>query len=109
MYYKTPKAAKITMILEYKIDELSVHHAWLKTLYDLIEELNCKCQTFFEESYNPQHKCFAQVRTVKIRGSNSMLGWLKLRMERYSHFVSTLNSQVDFISSAYLDEDGEAS
>ena len=91
------------MILEYKIDEISVQHAWLQTLYDLVEELNCKCQTFFEESYNTQHKCFSQTRTIKIRGSNSMIGWLKLRMERYSHFISSLNSQADFITSTYLD------
>ena len=32
-----------------KVDELSVQSAWLKTLYDLIDELNCKCQTFMEE------------------------------------------------------------
>ena len=30
------------MILEFKVDELSVQGAWLKTLYDLIDELNCK-------------------------------------------------------------------
>ena len=40
------------MILEFKVDELSVQSAWLKTLYELIDELNCKCQTFMEEKYN---------------------------------------------------------
>ena len=40
------------MILEFKVDELSVQSAWLKTLYELIDELNCKAQTFMEEKYN---------------------------------------------------------
>ena len=39
-------------VLEFRIDELSVQSAWLKTLYDLADELNCKCQTFFEEKYS---------------------------------------------------------
>lgn len=93
------------MILEYKIDEINVENAWLETLYDLVEELNCKCQTFFEEAYSTQHKCFAQTRTIKITGANSMLGWLKLRMERYSHFVSSLNARVDIIASTFLDDE----
>ena len=40
------------MILEYKVNEISVQAAWLKTLYDLVEELNCKCQTYIDETYN---------------------------------------------------------
>ncbi|MBE7706295.1 MAG: hypothetical protein E7Z91_03510 [Cyanobacteria bacterium SIG30] len=94
------------MILEYKVDELSVHSAWLQTLYELVEELNCKCQTFFEEGYSSEHKRFSQTRTIKIRGEGTMLNWLKLRMERYSHFVNTLNARADAISS-YLNEDDE--
>ncbi len=89
------------MILEFKVDELSVQSAWLRTLYDLIEELNCKCQTFMEEKYNTNRNCFAPVRVVKISGSDLMLGWLKLRMERYNHFVDSLNSQEVFSSSFY--------
>lgn len=92
------------MILEYKIDELSVPTAWVQTLYELVDELNCKCQTFFEENYSTEHKRFCQTRTIKIRGDGTMLNWLKLRMERYSHFIDTLNSRVDAINS-YLDED----
>jgi hypothetical protein len=95
------------MILEYKIDELKVHSAWLRTLYELIEELNCKCQTFFEENYSVEHKCFAQTRTVKIRGDSSMLGWLKLRMERYTHFINSLNARADFMSSQINNEDDD--
>ena len=93
------------MFLEYKIDELNVENAWLTTLYELIEELNCKCQTFFTETYNSKHRCFSQIRTIKIRGSSSMLSWLKLRMERYSHFVNSLNSRLDVMSQLVDEED----
>ncbi len=91
------------MILEFKVDELSVQSAWLKTLYELIDELNCKCQTFMEEKYNTNRNCFAPIRVVKITGSNSMLSWLKLRMERYNHFIDSLNSQD--ITASFLEED----
>ena len=97
------------MILEFKVDELSVQSAWLKTLYDLIEELNCKCQTFMEEKYNTKRNCFAPIRVVKIFGSNSMLSWLKLRMERYNHFVDSLNSQDVFEASILDDENSKSS
>ncbi len=100
---KTAKEAK--MILEYKIDEMNVQSAWLKTLYDLVDELNCKCQTFFEEKYNPDMKCFAPTRTVKISGSTSMLGWLKLRMERYTHFVESLNTHSTNYEIEFCEED----
>ena len=95
------------MILEYKVDELSVQSAWLKTLYDLAEELNCKCQTFMEEKYNTKRSCFAPIRVVKISGSNTLLSWLKLRMERYNHFVDSLNSQ-DVFSASLLDDEDES-
>ena len=94
------------MILEFKVDELSVQSAWLKTLYELIDELNCKAQTFMEEKYNTTRNCFAPVRVVKIIGSNSMLSWLKLRMERYNHFIDSLNSQ-DVFSASFLDDEDE--
>ena len=96
----------MAMILEFKVDELSVQGAWLKTLYDLIDELNCKCQTFMEEKYNTKRSCFAPIRVVKIFGSNSMLSWLKLRMERYNHFIDSLNSQ-DVFEASVLDDDNE--
>ena len=40
------------MILEYRVKENKVQAAWLKTLYDMVEELNCKCQTYLEEDYD---------------------------------------------------------
>lgn len=92
------------MILEFKVEELSVQGAWLKTLYEMIDELNCKCQTFMEEKYNPKRSAFSPIRVVQVFGSNSMLGWLKLRMERYNHFVDSLNSQ-DMFEVSFLDEE----
>ena len=95
------------MYLEYKIDELNVENAWLTTLYDMIEELNCKCQTLFQETYNTERRCFSQTRTIKIRGSEAMLSWLKLRMERYSHFIQSLNSRLDVMSSQIVFDDNQ--
>lgn len=95
-------------VLEFRIDEANVQSAWLKTLYDLADELNCKCQTFFEEKYSAARKCFAQTRVVKIIGANAMLDWLKLRMERYDHFVNSLNAYAEFYSSSInKDEEDE--
>ena len=75
------------MILEFKVDENVVEAAWLKTLYDLIEELNCKCNTYLDETYNKTYKSFVRTRIVEVYGSATMVSWLKLRMERYSHMV----------------------
>ena len=94
------------MILEFKVDELSVQSAWLKTLYELIDELNCKCQTFMEEKYNTKRSAFGPVRVVKVFGSNSILNYLKLRIEYYNHFVDSLNSQ-DMFEASILDDENE--
>ncbi len=79
------------MILEYKVDETNVQAAWLKTLYDLVEELNCKCKTYIDESYSYTYRHFSRTRIIEVYGSDTMLGWLKLRMERYLHFISAYN------------------
>lgn len=79
------------MILEYRVNEMDVQAAWLKTLYELIEELNCKCKTYIDESYNYTYHQFARTRVIEVSGSSTMLGWLKLRMERYAHFISSHN------------------
>lgn len=76
------------MILEYKVNEMHVQAAWLKTLYDLIDELDCKCKTSIEESYNQTYRHFSRLRIIEVYGSDTMLSWLKLRMERYLHFIS---------------------
>lgn len=86
------------MILEYRVNEMHVQAAWLKTLYELIEELNCKCKTYVEESYNQSYQHFARTRIIEVYGSTTMLGWLKLRMERYLHFISSHDETENFSS-----------
>ena len=81
------------MLLEFKVDENVVEAAWLQTLYDLVEELNCKCSTYLEETYNKTYKTFIRMRIVEVYGSATMTGWLKLRMERYNHCVDSLNNK----------------
>lgn len=81
------------MILEFRVDEKFVQAAWLQTLYDLIEELNCKCSTSLEETYNRSFKTFIRTRVVEVYGSPTMVSWLKLRMERYSHLVDSFNDK----------------
>lgn len=90
------------MILEYQVNDSIVQAAWLKTLYDLVDELNCRCRTYIDESYNRSSKSFDRMRTIKIYGSETMLGWFKLRMERYTHFIFSFNEQPD-IKSCFAD------
>ena len=91
------------MFLEYRMNESKLEAAWLKTLYDIIEELNCKCETYIEENYNRTYKNYARTRIVEIYGSDTMLGWLKLRMERYSHCIAMFNSKPE-IEISFKDE-----
>ena len=83
------------MLLEYRVNEMYVQAAWLKTLYELIEELNCKCKTYVDESYNQTYKHFSRMRIIEIYGSETMVSWLKLRMERYLHFISSYDDGVE--------------
>lgn len=92
------------MILEYTVNDSSVQPAWLKTLYELVEELNCKCKTYMEESYNHSLKNFSRTRVIKVYGSETMLSWLKLRMERYIHFIESFNERPE-ISAILKDEE----
>ncbi|MBP7211968.1 hypothetical protein KBA27_03955 [bacterium] len=89
------------MILEYKVNETHVQAAWLKTLYDLIEELDCKCKTYIDESYNHTYRHFSRMRIIKISGSDTMLSWLKLRMERYLHFVSKFDGEKEILAEVH--------
>lgn len=82
------------MILEYRVNEMELKTAWLKTLYDLIEELNCTCKTHIDESYNKVFQSFGRTRVIEVYGNETMLSWLQLRMERYMHFISTHNTNV---------------
>jgi len=81
------------MLLRFQIEECKVQAAWLKTLYDMIEELNCKCNTYLEETKYSPYKNFSRTRVVEVYGSETMINWLKLRMETYIHFVNSLNSK----------------
>ena len=93
------------MILEYKVNETHVQAAWLKTLYELIEELNCKCKTYIEESYNPTYRHFSRMRIIEVFGSDTMLSWLKLRMERYLHFISSHEVTTGISSEIHADSE----
>ena len=86
------------MILEYRVNEMHVQAAWLKTLYELVEELNCNCKTYIEESYNQTYKHFARTRVIEVCGSNTMIGWLKLRMERYLHMINSYGASSEILS-----------
>src|SRR6056297_3048084 len=88
------------MIIEFKVNESTVEAAWLKTLYELIEELNCKCNTYLEETHNKSYKNFKRTRIIEVYGSDTMVSWLKLRVERYRHFINTMSndSEINIIS-----------
>jgi len=94
------------MILQFKVNENTVQAAWLHTLYELIEELNCRCNTYLEETYNRSFRHYVRTRIVEIYGSETMVSWLKLRMERYSHFINSYNSKPE-INIIKEDKDNE--
>lgn len=79
------------MIVEFKLDESHVAPAYLKTLYDTIEELNCKCNTYLEENYVREKRKYRKTRVVEVFGSDTMVSWLLLRMQRYKHHVCQLD------------------
>ncbi|OGI17835.1 MAG: hypothetical protein A2255_08850 [Candidatus Melainabacteria bacterium RIFOXYA2_FULL_32_9] len=93
------------MILEFRVNENAVQAAWLSTLYDLIEELNCRCNTYLEETYSKTHSNFARTRIVEVYGSSTMVSWLKLRMERYNHLVNSFNDEPKMRVISNKDED----
>lgn len=92
------------MYLEYRVDNDELQDAWLQTLLNMIDELSCKYQMFFEEGYSTKKKCFTQTRIIKVTGPDAVLGWLKLRMERYNHFISMLNNYAEFYISKTEEE-----
>lgn len=85
------------MILEYKVNEFNVQPAWLKTLYELVQELDCKCKTHVEEGYNHAQKRFARTRIIEVSGDDYMLTGLKSRMDRYLRSAS-FPSEGDIVS-----------
>jgi len=92
------------MYLEYRIDNDELQDAWLQTLLNMVDELSCRYQMFFEEGYSSKKKCFTQTRIIKVSGPDAVLGWLKLRMERYTHFISVLNNYAELYISKIEDE-----
>ncbi|HIT55914.1 TPA: hypothetical protein IAA92_06605 [Candidatus Galligastranaerophilus intestinigallinarum] len=92
------------MYLEYRVDNDELQDAWLQTLLNMVDELSCKYQMFFEEGYSTKKKCFTQTRIIKVTGPDAVLGWLKLRMERYNHFISMLNNYAEFYISKTEEE-----
>lgn len=72
------------MILELKLEDTKLRPAYLKTLIDTIEELNCKTNTSFH------HFNDIDPKTIEIYGSNTMINWLILRMQRYEYMVNKL-------------------
>ena len=92
------------MYLEYRVDNDELQDAWLQTLLNMVDELSCKYQMFFEEGYSTKKKCFTQTRITKVTGPDAVLGWLKLRMERYNHFISMLNNYAEFYISKTEEE-----
>lgn len=79
------------MIVEFRLEEKQVQPAYLKTLYDTIEELNCKCNTYLDEIYNKKKRKYNKTRVVEVYGSETMVSWLLLRMQRYMHHVDQLD------------------
>mgnify|MGYP007069478952 CR=1 FL=1 len=80
-------------MIKFKLDEKTTQCAYLKTLYDLIEELNLRCKTYLDERYNRTLNMIERTRIVEIYGSEIMTTWLKLRMERYGHKIEAYNSK----------------
>lgn len=94
------------MIIEFKVDENNTEAAWLSTLYDLVEELNCKCNTYLEETHNKSFNNYTRTRIIEVYGSDTMVGWLKLRIERYNHFINSHTPlEVNIISEETDDEE----
>ena len=92
------------MIVEFRLDEKLVKPAYLKTLYDTIEELNCKCETYLEECYSKERRKYAKTRVVEVYGSDTMVSWLLLRMQRYRHLVDQLSDGKSVINDCEADD-----
>lgn len=80
------------MILVYKVNESTVEASWLKTIYDLIDELNCRCDTSLIEEHNRSFTQFYRARIIEISGSNTMVSYLWLRMIRYEYQINKMNT-----------------
>jgi len=82
------------VILRYNVNESTVEAAWLKTIYDLIDELNCKCDTFLEETHNVSFKIYCRTRIIEISGSDTIVSYLWLRMVRYEYQINKMRALI---------------
>lgn len=85
------------MRYEFLVIESEVTAAWLYTLYDLIDELNCTYETEVEDFYSKTYKIFKRVRSIIVFGSPTMIGFLRLRMSRYEQYIEKLNNSPVFM------------
>ncbi|NLF82801.1 MAG: hypothetical protein GX568_02305, partial [Candidatus Gastranaerophilales bacterium] len=46
-----------------------------------------------EETHNKSYNNFQRTRVIKVYGSDTMVSWLKLRMERYTHFIDRMTDE----------------
>lgn len=93
------------MNVEFRIDEKTVESAFLLTLYDIIEELNCKSTTILEDYYNKELKKYCKIRIINVYGSSVMVSWLVLRVQRYLYLVDQLKENNSIISDLYLSDE----
>ena len=91
------------MILEYQVNETNVQPDWLKTLYELVDDVNCKSKTYVDESFDKTHGHFSRTRTIEICGSETMVSSIKSRMERYLHFISYNNKSNEISTTIHED------
>ena len=75
----------------FRITEDTLEPAYLKTLYDLIEECNCKHNTELKDEYDKDWRKNIKVRFINVYGSATMVGWLLIRMQRYAYKIKELN------------------
>jgi hypothetical protein len=65
--------------------------AYLKCIYELIEELSLYSETDLETIHNRSFKNFQRTRVIKIFGSETMISYFKLRLARYNYYVEKLS------------------
>lgn len=56
------------MYLEYRVDNDELQDAWLQTLLNMVDELSCKYQMFFEEGYSTKKNASPKQELLKLQG-----------------------------------------
>ena len=82
------------MIVKISINEQFVKPAYLKSIYDLIEENNCYQETTFEDKYDSDRRRYSKIRIIEIIGSDTMVSYLLLKLQRYNYKIIQLNNGV---------------